>query len=259
MIRYVAVSGVAILTVVLGCSSPAPQKQQILSQTVQGPPGEKGDTGDTGPIGPVGPAGPQGPKGDIGPQGFIGPTGPQGTAGMAGVKGDTGPIGPVGPTGPQGVAGKDAQTSGSRIRARIGTTADGSRMFLGWKDTSRNENCSFKRAEDAKVRCLPDTLAKISNYFGGSGCGDQPLGVVTWPDTKCLAQDPTYAIGNPIAGCGDEDQLWTVTERYTGTVYLKQDNGSCTNMGSNPNGIIAFKLGTKLAASSFVEQVETLE
>ena len=47
------------------------------------------------------------------------------------------------PDGPNELA---VYQGGSRIKMRVGTTEDGAKTFLGWRDTMRDEDCSFVRA-----------------------------------------------------------------------------------------------------------------
>src|SRR5262249_36764419 len=46
-----------------------------------------------------------------------------------------------------------AAVSGSRLRAKYLTTADGARQFVGWYDSQRKEDCSFDVAEDGQMHC----------------------------------------------------------------------------------------------------------
>lgn len=50
----------------------------------------------------------------------------------------------------------EAARSGSRLKRRIRTTDDGSQQFVGWFDTERGENCSFRKVEWNAERCIPD-------------------------------------------------------------------------------------------------------
>ena len=83
--------------------------------------------------------------------------------------------------GSEGGGGEpEIDRSGSRLHVRYFVGADGSREFIGFLDTQRNEHCSFTwvgyRAEDGTTRCLPqENLASLSeSYFADSSC-TQPL------------------------------------------------------------------------------------
>src|SRR5438105_4184598 len=66
--------------------------------------------------------------------------------------------GSSGAGGGSGGAGVDLDheaLSGTRLKTQYIQGDDGSRSFLGFFDTQRNEACTFGRAEDGKIRCLP--------------------------------------------------------------------------------------------------------
>jgi hypothetical protein len=63
--------------------------------------------------------------------------------------------------------------SGTRLRARVYKTADGDKLWHGWRDSARNENCAFLTAEDGTRRCLPEIEA-YAQYFADDKC-TQPL------------------------------------------------------------------------------------
>lgn len=86
-----------------------------------------------------------------------------------------GPINPV-PGPPIGYA------SGSRLRARVRSSAPGARQLVGWRDTKLGVDCTFTTAEDGALRCIPGgtevlfldelcqkPIAVVSAACGGSG------------------------------------------------------------------------------------------
>src|SRR5262245_45947669 len=67
----------------------------------------------------------------------------------------------------------DIYQSGSRIKMRVGTTPDGAKEFIGWRDTQRNENCSFFTSTDGMRRCLPvfdEPTAGTGNSYSDMQC-----------------------------------------------------------------------------------------
>src|SRR5690606_11350013 len=91
---------------------PGDERQEGLTEILQGPARPQGPEGPQGPQGPKGEQGPQGPKGEQGPQG---PKGEQGPQGEKGEKGDPGPQGPPGPKGDKGDPGQNG-VSGYHVR-----------------------------------------------------------------------------------------------------------------------------------------------
>src|SRR6185295_8706491 len=49
--------------------------------------------------------------------------------------------------------------SGSRLKAIVLTTPDGTQYFNGWHDTMLDEDCWFDVAADGQLRCLPAITA----------------------------------------------------------------------------------------------------
>lgn len=222
-----------------------------------GPPGPKGDAGPAGPSGgPIGPAGPQGEPGGQGPAGAIGPAGPVGPIGVAGPAGPAGPKGDVGPAGP---AGASLLKSGSRIKAKVGTTADGMKALLSWHDTALGEDCTFLKTSDGKTRCVPFPAAGyVLTFFANAAC-TTPLAFANGAATPSPACDVSaYALEYKTTSCGvTEYTAWHVTGPYTGAVFSKSANGACTPY--SPGTAAFFSLGGVVASSSFVELTETLE
>lgn len=92
-----------------------------------------------------------------GERGERGPAGAVGAKGEPGQRGDDGPQGVVGDPGLQ----NSLTRSGSRIRGRYLSGADGSRQWLGWSDTSTKQPCRFLEASDGLTRCLPEPFGYI--------------------------------------------------------------------------------------------------
>lgn len=114
--------------------------------------------------------------------------GAAGAAGQEGAQGEPGEVGPQGPQGPkgdQGEAGKDFRledVSGTRLKARYASTADGAKVFVTWFDEKLNIQCDFIEAEDGKTRCLPGIKPKNESFvyeyrfFETNGCGGELQG-----------------------------------------------------------------------------------
>lgn len=78
--------------------------------------------------------------------------------------------GPQGPEGPQGPAGYSALASGTRIKARVGTTPDGAKLFLGWHDAELGVDCEFRPTKDWSTRCMPVGPYTNDLYFTDHSC-----------------------------------------------------------------------------------------
>lgn len=140
--------------------------------------------------------------------------------------------GPQGPEGPQGPAGYSALASGTRIKARVGTTPDGAKLFLGWHDAELGVDCEFLKASDGLTRCLPvGPVVQAGTLFADSSCSkpvvrlelgvsepppafvrsspdgsletsawrvwshSEPPTFGIWPDNSCAAYEPSIRDG----------------------------------------------------------------
>lgn len=80
---------------------------------------------------------------------------------------DAGPA-PIPTTEPG--AGEGSPTSGTRLKQRVQKGADGSKAFVGWYDSQREEECTFMKASDNKLRCLPNVPYANLSYYSNDTC-----------------------------------------------------------------------------------------
>lgn len=102
-----------------------------------------------------------------------GATGAPGGEGPAGRDGAPGAVGPAGAAGKDGAPGKDSAQSGSRIVAKTLVGSDGSRQFVGWRDSTLGVDCAFATASDGRTRCLPGAPASgwtPAIIYGDAAC-----------------------------------------------------------------------------------------
>lgn len=94
-----------------------------------------------------------------------------GANGQNGAAGASGAQGPSGASGPSGPAGANAESGGTRLKARLYVAADGYRSSLGIaNDASRGgEFCAFVKAADGVLRCLPNG-GSCTPYFRDAAC-----------------------------------------------------------------------------------------
>lgn len=175
---------------------------------------------------------------------------------------DGGPLQPGGgghvviPGGGGGTSEMAIYASGSRIKARVGSTPDGARTFLGWYDTQLQAECymfpSYKTT-DGVVRCLPG-LALVAAYYADATCTTRAaLGVCTAAPQKygisyaptCGSQTVTV---HPVADVAD-----------AGSYYSRIADGGCGAPTALPAGFLLYSFGPALDPSGFVPMVETVE
>lgn len=143
--------------------------------------------------------------------------------------------------------------NGSRLRAKVYVGEDGSRQFVQWHDSERNEDCGFTRAADGKIRCVPGSSAQVivAGNYADAGC-TQPVVRVTAP----CATAPTYASNYVSENCGSSLQLVEVGAPLA-TVY----SGSPANcvVYNIPEGWTFYEVGSEVPPSSFAEATAVIE
>lgn len=149
-----------------------------------------------------------------------------------------------------------ANQSGTRIKARWLTTADGARQFVGWHDSARSEDCKFTTAADGEIRCLPEGIDQNSRpYYADANCtqrlvlvsdGCRQYGLFVEPSTQPPACFPVavHSNGQRVFPIGAEHTAATVYRRAN-----NPDSGPC-----NPEGAPSSPLhvaGAEIPASEF--------
>jgi hypothetical protein len=109
----------------------------------------------------------------------------------------------------------EASESGTRLKAKRYVGADGSKQFVNWFDSARNEDCYFSSASDGKTRCLP-TGAYALSYFSDATCTTR----LAYQGVGCAA--PKYAIvpPNPTCSANGGKTIYNINVKHTGMVYV---------------------------------------
>ncbi len=131
-----------------------------------------------------------------------------------------------------------AATSGSRLRVRYYSGEDGSKQFVGWHDTQRNEDCTFRPAAD------------------DAGC-TQPVAIVA--KTMC-AGAPKYAYA-PAGQCSSGYTVLQVAGTYSAATIYQGAPGACsgTSTSSVSNLYDFYNTQGEVAVASFVAATQTVE
>jgi hypothetical protein len=141
--------------------------------------------------------------------------------------------------------------NGSRLKARYLQGDDGSRKFLGWFDTARNELCNFRVAEDGKTRCLPTfTAIPAVGAFIDAAC-TQAIAV---QPQLCGGPAPLYVAQTVDAICSTAVAYYSLAALTGGALYSLSAAGVCSPSGALP---AVYVVGPKVPATSFVEAVQT--
>jgi hypothetical protein len=148
-----------------------------------------------------------------------------------------------------------APTDGTRIKTRWMAGPEGQRAFLGYYDTMSSTTCTFRRAADGELHCLPDGFeilspvtdfadgtctAPAARYFTGD-CNPAPFIQQTDGSDPCQSREHIYARGARI-----------VENR----VFRKSGNPPrCVPRGLR-NSEVAYRLGAEVPASMFVKATD---
>jgi hypothetical protein len=145
--------------------------------------------------------------------------------------------------------------SGTRLRARYYVGEDGSKEFIGWHDMQRNENCTFAKAPDGKLRCLPsEGNALALGYNSDAGCTTQLF--ITIATGACVPPTAKYATTTDTSTCTTALHtvtLVTPTELYVGTP------ANCLKVTQPPAGYAYYASSGVLAPAEFVAATEQVE
>lgn len=141
-------------------------------------------------------------------------------------------------------------TSGSRLRAKVITGA-GAREVVGFFDTLRKEDCTFRLA-DGKYRCLPEAaFQQFGGLFSDATCRTPLLSVPT------CAADPKYLV--TIGGVGCSSSVVTGVKRITGPAQTAFTNtgAGCGPASPTTTQLKGFVIGEDVSLNDFVDAVET--
>ena len=179
---------------------------------------------------------------------------PPGSGGDADLPPDDGRVTSDGGPDPDGGPSElGVYESGSRLKMRVGTSPDGAKTFLGWRDTMRNEDCAFGVAADGQQRCLPASSGSyLENVFwGDSGCTTTRLAYL---QVGCVAA--TGYVHHYLTSCSPyQVRVHMLGARHAGTVYVRS-GASCTVSTATFD---FYRLGPEVPAGSFVGVTESLE
>lgn len=159
--------------------------------------------------------------------------------------------------------------SGTRLKRRVMTAADGSRQSLGWFDTQRQESCAFRLGPDGVQRCMPSEL--VSDRLG-----IRSSDLVVYTDATCttavyVAVTPrtgecnerlNYIFQSPDSqeNCpGDYYYVYQIGEEVSvgdGDLYVKRESG-CTFFNFKSRDYVY--RATQVPADAFVSGELTIE
>jgi len=153
--------------------------------------------------------------------------------------------------------GADTYVTGTRLKRRVYKGADGSQQFVGWFDAERSVECTFQRAADDTIRCLPVSGFAGRGYYSDAAC-TSPLAVVS---KGCTPPSPTaYVYVEGSCATNLQTRMFTMGEKYTADTVFQKDGpgGSCASK-SRASLFVSddfFLTGTEIPPTAFVEATE---
>lgn len=163
------------------------------------------------------------------------------------------PSGNPSPTGPEtgdSPSGPGSTVSGSRIKAKILTAEDGTKTPFGFRDTARNEDCSFQMI-DGKLRCLPSGASVRDEWFSDSTCKKRLVMASKGCDVPTVAlSQTTYCAATGYKSVS----VYNVGPRYNGTSVYILSGASCTAQpaSSYTTSWDLYQLGEEIPLDQFV-------
>jgi hypothetical protein len=158
--------------------------------------------------------------------------------------------GGTGGGGSGGSGGEPDYVSGSRIKARTISTTDGARAFAGFYDSTLATACSFGRAADDAVRCLPTSTAYAGTYFSDSGCAVPLAYSAGCADAYAVRAETTNSCVDVGYGAvGTRTHVYPVGAAYAGTVWA--GTPAACNMTPAPASFTLYSLGSEISADTF--------
>lgn len=155
----------------------------------------------------------------------------------------------AGATGPSGPAGRDAQTSGTRLRARYYTAPDGTRVFKSMYDVLLNKSVAPSIAADGVLRWIPNEMNASCAYFK-AGCTQR----ICWKvDGTCYAQGVwTANLSQCDAGETHVMAFGAIVPDNTPT-FERDAVGNCVAAGDTGLAGMHFEAGPEIEPTTYIE------
>lgn len=168
----------------------------------------------------------------------------------------------TGPTGPDWIQER-VYSSGTRIKAKVGRTADGASMFLNWYDTELEIDCWFQDDYKGKRRCLPTIASAYGYYFEDAHCEKPLINIARCSDQGRWVRFFTFD-KDPVTGCSTIATViyYEIGSPFTGASGYRADgNGGCVqqDFASVYDSYNLYRPGKEVSPSLFAEVTVNVE
>ena len=150
-----------------------------------------------------------------------------------------------------GTAGIYTPADGTRLKVVWTEGSDGQRSFVGFRDTHLGADCSFARAMDGELRCLPYDLfvPESLTEFADAGCTVPALSAVR---ISCPG-GPFARRRDASNPCQPRERVYRLAEKIVeNRTYVRAASGACAATAVFP-GEAAFRLSDELPPAMFVK------
>lgn len=147
------------------------------------------------------------------------------------------------------VAEAQAAESGTRLKARWYVAEDGARQWaFNWFDRERNEECSFQRAADGVLRCIPAGVV-LTTYYSDPDCTQRV--VASYASLDCQGNPPRYGFEYETVDCESRIVVIALGQVLQQEIFHALVNDSCVESTPTP-GYVYRRPGNEVSPTSFV-------
>jgi hypothetical protein len=138
-----------------------------------------------------------------------------------------------------------------RLKPQVYVGSDGARQVRGWFDSELAMACAFGKADDGKMRCLPDVTV-TGNYFGDRAC-QMAVGFLFWSCRKGPALYASRVVSQDQ--CNVSSAIYKVGAQVPpGTEITDDSSNGCYPSGfSTSSDSTAYYLRESMPGSQFEE------
>ncbi len=157
-------------------------------------------------------------------------------------------------------SGSSWYKSGTRIKMIVLNTPDGAKQFSGWRDTVRNEDCTFVPTGDGMTRCLPTPSATSRYVYSATYFADASCTVPVAQVAASCTSLPSYILTADISDCQTSIVYTAVNMRGTqmySSAYLKS-GASCTGLTANAS-VVYYGIGAAVPLTEFQTATRAIE
>lgn len=142
-----------------------------------------------------------------------------------------------------------AQESGTRLKARYYSGADGSRQFLNWFDSELGTQCSFADLGDGVLRCVPPVTGVV--HYADSACTQIIYSTINNPCGATQASFLRVPYPDSNGACSPQYRYFEPGAQTTPQTLYNRSGTGCVEVNVDAGQTYWFA-GAELPITSFV-------